>query len=177
MEWTFRITEAQYLRAWNLERRFGCARRKRLLLILAGVLVVVLAGIVAAIVLFPDHDGDGAHHSSNSSAPIGALSAIVAAVAAAANVSQVKRRYRADATMEGEFTVRLDAQSFVVSNSATAALPSGWGQFTGWREDIKRGLIVLRQQPRQFVVLNVSGLQELQRSELRALLAQALPPR
>jgi hypothetical protein len=55
-------------------------------------------------------------------------------------------------------------------------LPSGWRQFTGWREEIKRGLIVLRQQPQQFVVLNVGGFQEPQRVELRTILAQALPP-
>jgi hypothetical protein len=178
MEWTFRITEAQYLRAWNLHRGVDCAIRKRLLLSLLGVWLVMMAVIVAALVLSPGHEkvGSAARHSSNGSAAIGAIGGILAAVVAAANVYQVRRRYRADATMEGEFTVRLDGQSFTVSNSATAALPSGWRQFTGWREDIKRGLIVLRQQPQQFVVLNVGGFQEPQRVELRTILAQALPP-
>lgn len=176
MEFRYRITEAEYLRARNLAQCLGCRARRRLLIVLSAVLVVAVAIGVTAFVTDRKHPGRQNHGqpSDHSSTPVGSFAA-VAAAAAAITAKRTRMRYRQDPTLQGELRATLTDVSIAVRAADGSEWESSWGRFTGWREDRKRGLVVLREPGKQFVPLGVGSLDEAQRAEMRALLGRVLP--
>jgi hypothetical protein len=86
-----------------------------------------------------------------------------------------RRTYRKDPTMQGEFTVEITPQGIATRNTAGTSSLSGWNVYNDWREG--KNLIVLMMRSGGYFTLNVSGLSDMQRQELRGILASALPKR
>ena len=177
MEFRYRITEAEYLRARNLARCPGHAARRRLLLVLGAVLVVLVAIGVTAFVVERNHADTrrDSQSSGSSSVPMGGFAGATAAIVAAASANRARMRYRRDPTLQGELQVRLTESSIAVRTTDGAGWESPWSRFTGWRENRRRGLIVLLEPGRKFVPLGVGMLDEAQRAELRSRLGRVLP--
>jgi hypothetical protein len=84
-----------------------------------------------------------------------------------------RRQYRKDTNSHGFVTVAIDAQSFTLQSAVGTSLRCGWNAFTEWRE--KDGIVLLRYPAGTFQFLNVAGLSEAERKELRGILTTALP--
>jgi hypothetical protein len=84
-----------------------------------------------------------------------------------------RRRYRKDTNSHGILTVALDVESFALKSSLGTKYQSGWNVFTGWFE--KDGIVLLGFPNGTFQFINVSGLSEAEREDLRGILATALP--
>jgi hypothetical protein len=87
----------------------------------------------------------------------------------------LRRMYGRDPTMQGEFTVNVSAQSIAIRNTAGSSFTSGWNVYEYWREG--KNLIVLALCSGAYTTLNISGLSDVQRNELRGILSGALPKR
>lgn len=84
-----------------------------------------------------------------------------------------RRQYRKDTNSHGIVTVAIDTQSFALQSTVGTSLRSGWNAFDGWRE--KDGMVLLRYPAGTFQFLNVAGLSDAEREELRGILRAVLP--
>jgi hypothetical protein len=75
--------------------------------------------------------------------------------------------------MQGEFTVNVSAQSISIRNTAGTSFTSVWNVYERWREG--KNLIVLIFRSGAYTTLNIAGLSDFQRDELRGILATVLP--
>jgi len=75
--------------------------------------------------------------------------------------------------MQGEFTVSVTPQSISIRNTEGTSFTSVWSVYERWREG--KNLIVLIFRSGGYSTLNIAGLSEFQRDELRGILAAALP--
>lgn len=85
------------------------------------------------------------------------------------------RGYRKNPQMQGEFTVNIVPAGISIRNTAGASSQFSWNLYEGWKE--AKDLIVLKYLSGGLSILNVSALSDIQRQELRATLANALPKR
>lgn len=86
-----------------------------------------------------------------------------------------RRMYERDPTMQGEFTVNVSPQSMTIRNTAGTSFTSGWNVYEYWREG--KNVIVLALRSGAYTTLNIAGLSDVQRNELRGILSGALPKR
>jgi len=84
-----------------------------------------------------------------------------------------RSKYREDPVMQGEFSVEITPQGIATRNTAGTSAKSGWNIYEYWREG--KGLTVLVLRSGAYFTLNVAGLSDVQRQELRGILATALP--
>jgi hypothetical protein len=85
----------------------------------------------------------------------------------------LRRRYRKDPSMQGQFTVNITQESISTQNTAGSSSRTGWNIYKHWREE--KGLILLVFHSGAYFLLSLAGLSEPQRDELRGILAAALP--
>jgi hypothetical protein len=85
----------------------------------------------------------------------------------------LRRLYRKDPSMQGTFTVNVTEDSISVQNTAGTSWQSEWNLYEEWREG--KDLIILIYRSSAFFVLNLAGLSEPQRGELRGILSAVLP--
>jgi hypothetical protein len=86
---------------------------------------------------------------------------------------RLRRIYRKDPFMQGQFTVNLTPESISVRNTAGTSSQTGWNVYKSWREG--SGIIVLVLHSGACFGMSLAGLPEPQRAELRAILTAALP--
>jgi hypothetical protein len=86
---------------------------------------------------------------------------------------RLRRIYRKDPAMQGEFTVSITPDSISVRNTAGTTWQSGWNIYERWREG--KGLVVLVYYSRARFAMSMANLSETQRGELRGILSAALP--
>lgn len=84
-----------------------------------------------------------------------------------------KRMYRRDTNLHGAITVTMDAESFAFRSTVGTSIQSRWSVFNGWLE--KRDIVLLRYPNGTFQILNLAGLSEVEREQLRSILKTALP--
>jgi hypothetical protein len=85
----------------------------------------------------------------------------------------LRRLYRKDPTMQGQFTVNITPASISGHNTAGTSWQSQWSIYDYWREG--KDLIVLVFLSSAYFVVSLKDLSDPQREELRAILAAALP--
>jgi hypothetical protein len=88
---------------------------------------------------------------------------------------QVRRLYRKDPLMRGQFAVSITPASIAIKNTAGTSSQSGWDIYDFWREG--RSVIILVMHSSAYFILSLAELSEAQRGELRGILAAALPKR
>ncbi len=81
--------------------------------------------------------------------------------------------YNRDPLMQGQFTVNITTTSISIKNTAGFTGQLNWYLFEDWRES--NSVIVLNYKSGNFNILNIGALSESQKSELRGILAAALP--
>lgn len=196
MEFTYRISEADYLAAAKLRR--GAVRTKSVgKTVVFWVFILICLMVLWAVI-------QRSKNQSTTSSPVPAQTASDSSDSASAprranpaNVSlynfgpfvlivaiwgfllyqqgpsRIRKLYRRDPQMQGEILVKITPESFWSSNSAGSTSQQGWNIYKRWIESGNLILLVMRSQ--SYVILNVAGLSEMQRAELRSILSTALP--
>jgi len=187
MEFSYSLSEREYLQASRM-----ALRSKR-----NGVVKTVLfwAFIVICLVLLftviqknsqsgPDPQSEGETVSTATPAPTGwalavqlapgVLGLAAGALAVFLWIPYTRRRlYRKDKNLHGVITVTVDRQSFASRSTTGASLQCPWSVFQRWLES--GGIVLLGYPNGTFAILNVAGLSDAERQELRGILAEVLP--
>jgi hypothetical protein len=86
---------------------------------------------------------------------------------------RLRRLYRKDPLMQGQFTVCVTPESISIRNTAGTSSQTGWNVYDRWREG--KNLIILVLHSRACFAMSMAGLSEAQRIELRGILNAAIP--
>jgi hypothetical protein len=183
MEFSYWVSEAEYTRAWKVARR-GSYRLIRLstwfmLFWLSLFLVLILLWVLA---YYTSPHLPAQQHPFSSASPSGAVYNVLpfllvlciwAYVLFGFTPMRIRRRYRRDPSMQGQFTATITPDSISISNTAGTSSQSGWNAYRGWSEG--KDVIVLLSRARNYVILSLAGLAEPQRLELSGMVSGALP--
>jgi hypothetical protein len=85
----------------------------------------------------------------------------------------LRRRFRKDPLMQGQFTVNITPESISIDNAIGTSSQSKWNAYRAWYE--AEGVIVLVSRSWAGFLIGLAGLSEAQRDELRGILTAALP--
>jgi hypothetical protein len=198
MEITYKITEADYFRAWKLRRkslrRFGTLRRVVFWVFIL-VCLLMLWGVVERI-MHTARDESSTAETSNSGTETPDESTATPPGNQGRNLlvnvgpfllfiglwaglwfwyipHRVRQIYRKDPLMQGQFTLGLTAEQLSVQNTAGTSSKSPWNAYEQWLEG--KDVIILIFHSQAYFILPLTGLSEPQRTELRGILATALP--
>lgn len=86
---------------------------------------------------------------------------------------RLKRSYRADPMMQGEFKVKITPDSFETANTSGSSSRTAWNNYQYWREG--KSVIILVNFSGTYFILGLAALPEPQWTELRGILGAALP--
>lgn len=187
MEFSYRISEAEYGRAFRLRSRpSGQSTSVRTLAFWVFIMICLMTlwmivqrtanqhGAAPAITAPVTHSAHaGAASLVRNFLPFFVLLGAWIFLLRRLGPAAVRRRYRKDPTMQGEFTVNITPQSITTRNTAGTSTQSGWNLYEFWRED--KDIVILVMISGDYFTLSLAGLSEPQRGELRGILAQALP--
>jgi hypothetical protein len=193
MEFTYRISEADYLAAAKMRRAsMGNATVQRVLFwCFVLVCLVVLWGVVSRSSTHTSSNSGTQVQSSDSSSdetetPASTKTSFIYNVGPFVVLvfvwgigfynmgpRRLRKLYRNDPAMQGEISVDITTGSFSSRNTTGSTSQSGWNIYERWIEGKNLVLLVMRN--RLYVILNVAGLTETQRTELRSILSAALP--
>jgi hypothetical protein len=185
MEFSYRISEAEYRKVTVLQQ-MGSTRSTQIKMIVFWLFILVCLMLLWEIVQRsvptspmqptpPVHSVPSPH--TGTTPVIVCLYAIGFLLVCVWSVSQSRSRsrnnYRKDPELQGVFTANLTPQSISIKNSAGTSFEGVWSVYESWRE--KLDLILLKRRNGTSLALNLAGLSEPQRAELRGILAAALP--
>lgn len=191
MEFSYRVTEAEYRSAWKLRRRQS--GRPLFRLVMFWVFILICLMLLWAVV---SRSGNQPNDSQNrvvtqqqqnpqeaDASPVPALLFNVGPFIILICVwvylvflrvpIQLRRAYQKDPMMQGLFTLTIEPASITIRNSAGTMFQSGWNVFENWREG--RGVMVLLLRSGATSIISLAGLADHQRGELRSILSAALP--
>jgi hypothetical protein len=184
MEFSYRISEKEFGRVQKLHiaGRSSSARKKT---VLFWVFILICLMLLWGVVQRTSPNSPPAHpqpivHSSRSDGTWTALLPFAAVlglwvVAFGGARALTRRLYQSDPMMQGEFTVSITPQSIAMRNSAGVTAQWTWNLYDFWRE--RECLIALALRSGTFIPLNLAGLPDIQRHELRTILEQVLRKR
>ncbi|HTW79137.1 MAG TPA: hypothetical protein VME23_06335 [Terracidiphilus sp.] len=196
MEFSYKLTEAEYLRASKLRLKRagkGPTFKKLLIWVLVLVCLMILWGVVTRIALNPAVDG---------SAPVPASSECVTATSTPPKTDaplallfnlgplllllavwftlvtlwlpgRLRRMYQNDPAAQGLFTVNVTAHSFAFKNTAGVSSEISWNIYERWIDG--GNLVLLVNYSQAAFTISLAGLSDVQRAELRGILSAALP--
>ncbi|MGD0546706.1 MAG: YcxB family protein [Terracidiphilus sp.] len=187
MEFSYRISEAEYLSAAKLRLkdtlRLGRIRKNIMFWVFVMVCLMLVFGIVQKSHQQPNIPDDTAvqtvAHASVTNSIITNVGLFVLFVSIMAFVifrrvpMQLRRQYRKDPAMQGQFTINITPESISTHNTAGSSSNTGWNIYDYWREG--KGMILIVCQSGVAVPISLAGLSEAQQNELRGILAAALP--
>lgn len=190
MEFSFKVTESEFKRAWKLERK--ASSRSSLknaifwILVMLGLMLLYRmiassghpAGIsdqravVQALLSPPVHEVAIEPSAFEHFGPILVIAGIWFLLVGWMVPMRLRHLYRKDPRMQGEFTVNITPDWIATENSAGTTSKTAWNVYECWCES--KGIIVLRFYSGSYSMLSLAGLAEPQRDELRRILAGAL---
>ena len=189
MEFTFKVSEAEFLRAWKLRSNQQGSRTVRTVLFWIFILVclVLLWGVVEKskqtkggsdqpAVTQPAEPASRGTKTDNlliNVGPFFLLLGVWVFMLLKLRPTTVRGLYRKDPLMQGQFTVNVTSDSLSAENTAGTNWKARWNIFASWREG--KDVIVLMYFTGAYFVLSIAGLSDSQRNELRGILAAALP--
>jgi len=187
MEFSYRISEAEYLNAAKLKFKgsFHLGRIKKV--VLFWFLVVICFLIFFA--FFPHGQpqqpvsDDAAIQTATPSQavnwiltnllPFVIVVGVFAYVIFRSVPMQLRRIYRKDPLMQGQFTINISQESISIQNTAGSFSKTGWNIYDYWREG--KGLILLFLHSGAYFLFSLADLPEARREELRGILTAAVP--
>ena len=193
MEFSYTISESDFRQAWRVERKAS----SRSSLKTAAFWISIMLGLLL-LYKFIQPGGEQAAISNQLSVsqsflaqpplPDGAISnalekigpflviaGIWILIVTALVPMRLRRLYRKDPRMKGQFTVRVTTNSISTTNSAGTTSRSAWNVYEYWSEG--KDIVVLMFPSGAYSILSLSGLSALQRDELRGILTTALARR
>ncbi|HUX45164.1 MAG TPA: hypothetical protein VMV57_10475 [Terracidiphilus sp.] len=178
MEFSYRITEADYVSAWRL--RCKAASPSSILKTILFWIFILFCLVLLWMVLLQD-----ARSPTDSSFPssVGSWGNPFPLVVSVALViflrfayyapRQVRGLYKKDPVMHGQFTVNITPDFISMRSTAGFSAQSAWSILDFWREGKDLLLVVFHSGA--YYTISLAGLSEPQRTELRSILAAALP--
>jgi hypothetical protein len=191
MEFSYKITEAEYVQACKLGRKVSSRSLFRLVMFWVFVLVclMMLWGVVRRNSQQPDvsdqpavteqsstepeNNGHGMRAFLVNIGPFVLVAGIWVVVLFGVTPMRLRRIYRKDPFMQGQFTVSILPESISIQNTAGSSSHTEWNVYERWREG--KDVIVLKLQSGAYSAMSVAGLSNAQRDELRGILSAALP--
>lgn len=182
MQFSYAVSEADYLNAWKIRRRGLIGSRAVLKTILFWVFVLVCLMLVWGVVQRSQTKDpvQPAQETTSVSGnpwenvlPFLAIVGIWVFIVIRLGPRSVRRLYRKDPAMQGAYSVRITPESIAVTNTAGLSMQAGWNFYESWREG--KNLIVLVLHSGTYFILGLSGLSDVERGELRGILAAAIP--
>jgi hypothetical protein len=195
MEFSYKISEPEYLRAWKLycKARSG---NKLLRTVMFWVFILVCLMLLWGVVEKGTHmpsSSPPAPVSSEAEAgstaptpyvrpqqaiwmnvgPLILLGIVWLVILRRFVPNRLRKLYRNDPMMQGTFTVNASPDSLSVRNTAGLESRMVWTLYERWLED--KNLIVVVLRAPSYFVLSLAGLTDFERSELRGILTAALP--
>jgi hypothetical protein len=198
MEFSYRVSETEYLSAWKLRR--GAVRRGwALKIVLFWVFILVCLVLLWTIVKRQNRSHEGVTNApamtrsniesetSDSPASSGSVSrkilfnvgpflllgGIWFFMLLRLGPRGIRSMYTKDPMMQGQFTVNITPESISVRNTAGTSSQTGWNIYERWCDG--KDVIVLLFRSGTYFIVGLTGLSEFQRNELRGILALALP--
>jgi len=185
MEFSYRVSEAEYLVARKL--RLTAMRNLRIpktiiLCVFILVCLMLLWDVVRKTTHHPPQGNPDAVPTQNvpvstalqfNAAPFLIMIGISFAAIFVWVPIRVRRAYRNDPSMQGEFTVEITPSAITTRNTAGTGANAGWNIYEFWSE--AKSVIILVNRSGSYFILSLSGLAEAQRDELRSILSTALP--
>lgn len=199
MEFTYRISEADYLVAARMRRR--ALNKNPFRLVMFWVFVVVCLMVIWSVISQATSQTapssvtqaqTAADHANSADSPppsrimpdlFYGMGPLVVAVMVLSflvyynlyyNGSvRLRRLYRKDPQMLSEITVNVTPESLSSRSTAGASSTINWNFYERWIE--KDNLILVAMYSQLYVILNIAGLSAAQRAELRGILSTALP--
>jgi hypothetical protein len=183
MEFSYMISEDEYLRALNPKFKGRVKSVVKTIifwfLILACLMVIITAighlGPQPSLTQRPVIQNTGVSHTVRDLLEVSCLLLLFAAIWVMNSVATpriLRRKYRKDPAMQGQFTVSITRDTISVRNSAGTFDRSGWEPYRSWYET--GDLIVLLTRPATSLMISLAGLCESQRDELRGILGEAI---
>ncbi len=191
MEFTFKVTEAEYLRASRLRIKLPGSKTLQTILFWIFILVCLVslwstvekskptAGTTDQPVVTQPSEvespsrGTGFHALLVNDGPFLLLAGVWFFMLLKLRPTTVRGMYRKDPVMQGQFTVDVTPEFLSADNTAGTYWKARWNIFASWREG--KDVIVLMYFTGAYFVLSIAGLSDAQRGELRGILATALP--
>jgi uncharacterized membrane protein len=187
MEFSYRISEAEYLSAAKLKNK-GNLHIRRIQKSLFFWIFIVICFLL--FFTFYQHSqqqspitDDAAIQAVAPSQTINLiltnLLPVVAVVGVFAYVifrsvpMQLRQQYRKDPAMQGQSTLNITPESISIQITSGTTSKSGWKNYDYWRES--KDLILMVCQSGIAVPISVASLSDVQRDELRSILTAALP--
>jgi hypothetical protein len=196
MQFTYRVSEADYQRAWKLRVK-GMSRNKIVVkTILFWVFVLVCLMLVWAVVTKtndrrtdapppaaqqssdespePSHStGPSAQSLLENAGPFILIGGLWIFIAFWMTPRRMRQQYLKDPTMQGAYTIDVTPTAIAVENTAGVSSRMVWNLYDYWQE--RQGVIVLVNKSGSYFVISASGLSEFQQGELREMLSSVLP--
>ncbi len=200
MEFTYRISEADYLATVKLRRR--SVGRGPLKLFLAWLWILAFLIMLWFTVLL-----SVCHSAANSNSQVQTASdsdnSVSAAPSAKPSVASLlilraadllvlawflypwlvifrsngsarfRKLYRQNPQMQGEITMNISPESFSSHNSVGTKSQAGWNIYDHWIE--YENMVLLVRRSGAYAALNIAALTEAERAELRSILSAVLP--
>jgi len=180
MEFSYTVSEADYVAGWKL-RRPRRLLKSAMFWVFILVCVILLWGVVTR-----SHDAQPVEPEPASRASTDPVHGVIVNVLPFVLIvgiwifmlsqmgTTIRRFYRKDPLMKGVFTVTIVPEKIAIANTAGFSSEGRWSLYQSWREG--KNVIGLLMHTGAWFVLVVSGLSEPQRNELREILTSALPP-
>ena len=196
MEFSYKLTEAEYLRASKLRllrAGKGATVKKIIIWVFILVCLMLLWGVVTRNALEPAVDVSAPVPASSESVtststppktdvplalllnvgPILLLLAVWFTLVTLRLPGRLRRMYQNDPAAQGLFTVNVTAHSFAFKNTAGISSEISWNIYERWIDG--GDLILLVNYSQAALTLSLAGLSDAQRAELRGILSAALP--
>jgi hypothetical protein len=195
MQITYRVSEADYQRAWKLRVKGGFGQNKIVRTIMFWVFILVCLMMLWAVVTktserraesspevveqssdessAPQQSGRPlAHELLVNVGPFVLIMGIWIFMLFQMRPRAMRRQYIKDPTMQGTYTVDLTPTELVLENTAGVSTRMAWDLCDYWREG--NGVFVLVNKSGTYFIISTADLSEPQRDELRRTLSSAL---
>ena len=190
MEFSYQISESEFRRAWHIERKAS----SRASLKTAAFWISIMLGLLLLFKMIqPDRQLPGL--SARQPAVHAAMDLPVSDIAAEPTALErvgpflviagiwilliggmipmrLRRLYRKDPRMQGQFTVNITPEFVSTENTAGTTSKCSWNVYDYWCEG--KNVIVLAFHSGSYFILSLAGLSEPQQGELRGILTASL---
>jgi hypothetical protein len=186
MEFSYKISEAEYMSAFRLKlkptARFGVVKAVMFWVFIL-VCLLLLYSVVQKHAQQPPIRDEAIVQSVDSGKMVRNIIENVAPIVVFVGIwvflkfrfvpMRLRRLYIKDPLMQGQFTVNITPELISTQNTAGTSSKTGWNIYDYWHEG--KGIILLVYHSGAYFLLSLASLSDAQRDELRAILAAAIP--
>jgi hypothetical protein len=181
MEFSYKVSEQEFLQAAKLYRSSAASSklRKILFAVFVFICLLLLFAVVMKIRSAPvdtvpqEHTPVTAGLIVRQAGPLVLIGVLWIAVLFVWPRMRLRSIYRKSPALQGEVTVQATPDKFSIQTATGSSSTTFWGDVTRWLDG--DGLILLIYPTKIYQIVNLRGLLEPQREEFRAIVAAVLP--